>query len=67
MTFVEDLQFQGTRTVDLCPNLVAGSGDVCSHAESVGGSFVVHPVTSESVSERTLGVGLDQEIASGPN
>ena len=50
LTFDEDIQFEGTRTVDSCTNSVAGSGAGCVHAEYVDGSFAVHPVTSENVS-----------------
>ena len=61
-TFDEDIQFEGTRTVDLCTNSVAGSGAGCAHAEYMGGSFAVLPVISEGVSWRTLVVVLDQEL-----
>ena len=50
LTFDEDIQSEGTRTVDLCTNSVAGSGAGCAHAEYADGSFAVHPVTSENVS-----------------
>ena len=51
LTFDEDIQFEGTGTVDLCTNSVAADG-----------SFAVHPVISENVSWRTLVVVLDQEL-----
>ena len=62
LTFDEDIQNEGTRTVDLCTNSVAGSGAGYAHAEYVDGSFAVHPVISENVSWRTLVVVLDQEL-----
>ena len=46
LTFDEDIQFEGTRKVDLCTNSVAGSGAGYAHAENADGSFAVHPVTS---------------------
>ena len=61
-TFDEDIQFEGTRTVDMCTNSVAASGAGCAHAKYADGSFAVHPVTSENVSWRTLVVVLDQEL-----
>ena len=62
LTFDEDIQFHGTRTVDLCTNSVAGSGAGCAHAENADGSSAVHRVISENVSRRTLVVVLDQEL-----
>ena len=62
LTFDEDIQFEGTRTVVLCTNAVAGSGAGCAHAEYADGSFAVRPVISENVSWRTLVVVLDQEL-----
>ena len=62
LTFDEDVQFEGIRTVDLCTNSVAGSGAGCPHAEYTSGRFAVHPVTSENVSWRTSGIVLDQEL-----
>ena len=62
LTFDEDIQSEETRTADLCTNSGAGSGDGCAHVESADGGFAVHPVTSESGSWGTLGVGLDQEL-----
>ena len=62
LTFEEDIQFEGTRTADLCTSSVAGSGAGCAHAEYADGSFAVHLVTSENVSWRTLVVVLDQEL-----
>ena len=62
LTFDEDIQFEGTRTVDLCTNSVAGSAAGCAHAEYADGSFAVHPAISEDVSWRTLVVVLDQEL-----
>ena len=61
-TFDDDVQFDWTRTVDLCTNSVAGSGDKRMQAEFADGSFAVHPVTSESASWRTWSVGLDPEL-----
>ena len=40
-------------------NSVAGFGDKCAQAESADDNIAVHPVTSESASWETLGVGLD--------
>ena len=62
LTFDEDIQFQGTRTVNLCTNSVAGSGAGCAHAENADGSSAVHRVISEIVSRRILVVVLDQEL-----
>ena len=62
LTFDEDSQFEGTRTVDLCTNSVAGSGAGCAHAEYADDSFASHPGTSENVSFCTLVVVLDQEL-----
>ena len=62
LTFDEDIQNEGTRTVDLCTNSIAGSGAGYAHAEYVDGSLAVHPVISENVSWRTLVVVLDQEL-----
>ena len=39
LTFDEDIQFEGTRTVDLCTNSVAGSGAGCALAEYADASF----------------------------
>ena len=60
VTFDDDIQFEGTRTVNL--GTVAGSGDGRAHAEYANGSCAVHPVTSENVSWRILVVVLDQEL-----
>ena len=62
LTFDGDIQFAGTRTVDLCTNSVAGSGAGCARAEHADGSLAVHPVTSEDASWSTLVVVLDQEL-----
>ena len=62
LTFDENIQFEGTRTVDLCTNSVAGSGAGSAHAKYADGSFAVNPVTSENVSWRILAVVLDQEL-----
>ena len=56
LTFDEDIQFEGTRTVDLCRNLVAVSGDQRMQAESADGSFAGHPATSESRSKSRTNV-----------
>ena len=47
LTFDEDIQFEGTRAVDLCTNSVAGSGAGCAHVEYADGSVADHPVTRE--------------------
>ena len=62
LTFDEDIQFEGTRTVDFCTNSVAGCGAGCADAEYADGSFAIRPVTSENVGCR-VGPG----IASEPN
>ena len=67
LTFDEDIQFEGTRTVDLCTNSVAGSGAGCAHAENADGSFAVHPVISENVFLVYFGCRVGPGIASEPN
>ena len=57
MTFDEAVQVEGTRTVDLRTNSVAGSGAGPAHAEHVDG-----PITSESVLWRTWAVVRDQKL-----
>ena len=58
LTFNEDIQFEGTRTVDLCTNSVAGSGDKRMQAQSADGSFAVHTVTSRARRECWVGPGI---------
>ena len=58
LTFGEDIQSEGTRTVDLCTNSGAGSGRACG----IRGWTLCGSVTFESVLWCTLVVVLDQEL-----